>query len=93
MRVVVLGYKTRHRLGAVIEQQPLLLTMSQPNFDTPELRNADPKRKVFYDQLTRQSIMRKDQRELYKKRADFDDVAYPSIVEVCLVACLVESHF
>ena len=93
MRVVVLGYKTRRRLGAVIEQHPLLLTMSQPNFDTPELRNADPKRKAFYNHLTRQVIMRKDQHELYKKRADFDDVSYPSIVEVCLVVCLVESHF
>ena len=41
VRVVVLGYKTQRRLGAVIEQHLLLLTMSQLNFDTPELRNAD----------------------------------------------------
>ena len=91
MGVVVLGYKTRRRLGAVIEQHPsdiFYLPMAQPNFDTPELRNADPKHKAFYDHLTRQVIMRKDQRELYKKRADFGDVGYPSIVEVCLVVAL-----
>ena len=93
MRVVVLGYKTRRRLGAIIEQHPLLLTMSQLNFDTPELRNADPKRKAFYDHLNRQVIQRKDQCELYKKRADFDDVSYLSIVEVHLVVCPIESHF
>ena len=67
--------------------------MAQLNFNTPELRNADPNRKAFYDHLTRKFIMRKDQRELYKKRADFNDLSYPSIVEVRLVVCPVESHF
>ena len=90
MRVVVLGCKTRRHLGAVIEQHPLLLTMSQSNFDTPKMRNADPKRKAFYNHLTRQVIQRKDQRELYKKRADFDDLSY---LEVRLVACPIEFHF
>ena len=67
--------------------------MSQPNFDTPELRNADPKRKAFYDHLTRQVIQQKDQRKLYKKCADFDNLNYPSVVEVRPVVCSVESHF
>ena len=56
--------------------------MSQPNYNTPELRNADPNRKAFFDVLSHQTITRRDFRSIDKLKDVFENLEYPSVVHV-----------
>ena len=56
--------------------------MVQPNYNTPELYNADPNRKAFFNFLTHQTITRRDFRSIDKLKDVFEDLEYPSVVHV-----------